>query len=541
VATVAVFAVSAYGYVNKGFWGRYTDGQIQMLGVGENRDSYVDYVLRFAKTTRTTDEFSDPDEGNDLFVIGDSYSADFLNALNEGGFLEGLEVLGYKISWDCLNVPESSDYKEFLKPKDVDKCVGAVRVGHPDLASRIQEADFVLLASSWMDYTTSQLDELLAAVESQTDVPVLIVGRKQFGRLNAQELASYTEQEFLSRRQKDETRLKWMKAVPESVKGNYLDVHRLFCGDNDDCPIATPEGRLVSYDGHHLTRDGAVHLSRLLSSDEDFTRRWEAAFGDYMCPEIRDEGVPCPIGIYADDAKIEPYSGPKDKLHIYLLIGQSNMAGRAFFAPEESGVIERSYVLNGDGNWESAKNPLNRYSTIRKGLDKQKMNPGYMFAKTMIEKDKDVSIGLVVNARADTKISQWAKGTEFYNDALKRVETARETGILKGVLWHQGESDAKNAEYLDQLKTFIADLRKDLKEPNLPFVAGQVNNIKLINDQIAELPENVPYTGFVSSEGLKTSDNTHFDAKSMRLLGNRYAIVMQKLVNSEQKESSKTK
>jgi hypothetical protein len=159
----------------------------------------------------------------------------------------------------------------------------------------------------------------------------------------------------------------------------------------------------------------------------------------------------------------------------------------------------------------------------------------------MIEKDKDVSIGLVVNARADTKISQWAKGTEFYNDALKRVETARKTGVLKGVLWHQGESDARNAEYLDQLKTFIADLRKDLKEPNLPFVAGQVNNIKLINDQIAELPEKVTYTGFVSSEGLKTTDNRYFDAKSMKLLGKRYAKVMHKLVNSEQKASSRTK
>lgn len=288
VATVAVFVPSVYAYLNDGLWGRYADGQLQMVGISEDRDSYVDYVLKYAKTTRTTDKFSDPDEGNDLFVIGDSYAADFLNALNEGGFLEDLEVLSYKISWDCLNVPESSDYKEFLKPKDVNKCDGVVRAGHPDLAARIQDADFVLLVSSWMDYTTSQLGELLAAVESQTDAPVLIVGRKQFGRINAEKLVSYTKQEFLNKRQKSHAHLKWLKAVPESVKGNYLDVHRLFCGDNEDCPIATPEGRLISYDGGHLTRDGAVHLSRRLSSDEDFTRRWETAFGDYLCPEIRD-------------------------------------------------------------------------------------------------------------------------------------------------------------------------------------------------------------------------------------------------------------
>jgi peptidoglycan/LPS O-acetylase OafA/YrhL len=297
VATVAVFAVSGYAYVNNGLWGRYTDGQLQMLGVGEDRDPYVDYVLKYAKGTRLADEFIDADDGNDLFVIGDSYSADFLNALNEGGFLEGLEVLGYKISWDCLNVPEASDYKEFLRPKDVDKCDGIVRVGHPDLAGRLQDADFVLLVSSWMDYTTSRLDQLLAAVASETDAAVLIVGRKQFGRMNAEELVSYTEQEFLGKRQKSHSHLKWLKAVPESVKRNYLDLHRLFCGASDSCPVATPEGSLISYDGGHLTRDGAVHLSRLLSGDEDFTRRWDTAFGYRLCPEIKDEGVPCPTAL----------------------------------------------------------------------------------------------------------------------------------------------------------------------------------------------------------------------------------------------------
>ena len=35
--------------------------------------------------------------------------------------------------------------------------------------------------------------------------------------------------------------------------------------------------------------------------------------------------------------------------------------------------------------FEPAKNPLNRYSTIRKGLGMQKMNPGYTFSKKMLK------------------------------------------------------------------------------------------------------------------------------------------------------------
>ncbi len=244
-----------------------------------------------------------------------------------------------------------------------------------------------------------------------------------------------------------------------------------------------------------------------------------------------------PALLAQDEAK-GGYSGPKQKLHIYLLIGQSNMAGRAPVAKTETGAIDRCYLLNDTDRWEAAKNPFNRYSTIRKGLGMQKLNPGYGFAKVMLQKQKDVALGLVVNAKGGTKIEQWAKGTKFYKDAVRRTQTAQKTGTLKGILWHQGESNSGNPEgYLDKLKTLITDLRKDLGIADLPFVAGQVRNVPAINQQIAQLPKAVPSTGFVSAEGLKTMDRWHFDAPSMKLLGTRYAEVMLKIQAEAQKSN----
>lgn len=226
----------------------------------------------------------------------------------------------------------------------------------------------------------------------------------------------------------------------------------------------------------------------------------------------------------------ETYKGSKADLHIYLLIGQSNMAGRAPYTEEEGKPIERCYLLNGENQWELASNPLNRYSTIRKGLGMQKMNPGYTFSKKMIEADKKASIGLVVNAKGGTKIQQWKKGTGFYKDILKRAEAAQKSGTLKGILWHQGESNNKDPEdYLAKLEALIKDLRSDLGQKDLPFVAGQVLKLPAINDQIAKLPETVKHTAFVSSEGLKGQDRWHFDSTSMKLLGERYAAEMIKL------------
>lgn len=102
------------------------------------------------------------------------------------------------------------------------------------------------------------------------------------------------------------------------------------------------------------------------------------------------------------------------QLDIYLLIGQSNMSCRAPFAEEESDIIQRCYLLNGTDEWEPAKNPLNRYSTIRKDLSMQKLNPGYTFAKTMLEKNKDISIGLAVNALGRSSIRDWLKKNDYY-------------------------------------------------------------------------------------------------------------------------------
>ncbi len=227
----------------------------------------------------------------------------------------------------------------------------------------------------------------------------------------------------------------------------------------------------------------------------------------------------------------------RENHHVYLLIGQSNMAGRAPFTEEEGEEIPRCFLLNGEDEWEPASNPLNRYSTVRKDIGMQKMNPGYGFAKAMLTRQKEETIGLVVNARGGTRIELWEKGTEYYEEAVRRTKIAQKTGVLKGILWHQGESNSRKPEaYPEKLKALIADLRKDLGTPDLPVVVGQVfydeedkPHTKRINELLAQLPDEVPFTGCVSSDGLKTYDNSHFDTASMKELGRRYAQIMLEL------------
>ena len=102
----------------------------------------------------------------------------------------------------------------------------------------------------------------------------------------------------------------------------------------------------------------------------------------------------------------------QENLDIYLCIGQSNMAGRGTVPSDATGDMEGVYLLNAKNEFEVARNPLNRYSTVRKSLSNQRMSIAWGFAKTMHEQTGQ-QVGLVLNARGETGISQWQKGTSI--------------------------------------------------------------------------------------------------------------------------------
>jgi len=220
---------------------------------------------------------------------------------------------------------------------------------------------------------------------------------------------------------------------------------------------------------------------------------------------------------------------PSDQMDLYLLIGQSNMAGRARILDTHQDTIPNCFLFNDQGDWEPASNPLNRYSTVRKKIEMQKLGLGYSFAKRLNEAEPNETVGLVVNALGGSKIQSWQKGERLYEAALKRMQAALAYGELKAILWHQGEANCDDTDYLVHLIQMISDFRKDLSRPHLPFIVGQINGEYAVNAQLMDLPNHLPFTACVSSEGLQTQDKWHFDSESQIRLGQRYADVLQSM------------
>lgn len=228
---------------------------------------------------------------------------------------------------------------------------------------------------------------------------------------------------------------------------------------------------------------------------------------------------------------------PDPNFHLYLLVGQSNMAGRGVLTSEYGNLSQPNVLmLNKEGKWVVASHPLHFDKPARAGV-----GPGLSFGLEMAKADPSVRIGLIPCAVGGTAIESWEPGAMDrvtkkypYDDAIARLRLAMESGVIKGIIWHQGEANSrteKSEGYLEKLEALIQRLRKNAKDKNLPFVAGELGRYRdtyhLVNDQLRLLPGKVKHTALASSEGLvHKGDKTHFDAASATELGKRFATLM---------------
>ena len=197
----------------------------------------------------------------------------------------------------------------------------------------------------------------------------------------------------------------------------------------------------------------------------------------------------------------------------------------------------------GEPKWALGAHPLHP----RRPNKKARFGPGLAFAEAYVADKPSVTVGLIPMAWGGRSIEQLGKGSGIYSDAIRHAKAAMQAGTLKGVLWHQGESDTveqtRTDAYEKRLHRLVEDVRKDLGNPQLPFIvgnlaefygtgkdhkaAGRVARITKIKEILRSLPKKVPHTGFVESTDCTPAARAkvHFDRKSCVLLGKRYAKV----------------
>lgn len=254
--------------------------------------------------------------------------------------------------------------------------------------------------------------------------------------------------------------------------------------------------------------------------------------------------------------------------HIYLCFGQSNMEGQGTIEARDKTVDERFQVLQAvdcsnmgrsKNEWYAAIPPLTRcYSGL---------SPADYFGRTMVENLPDsIRVGIVNVSVAGCRIElfdkenyesyasgveQWMKNIiaaydgNPYQYLVDAAKVAQESGVIKGILLHQGESNTGDNAWPGKVKGVYDNLLSDLalQADQVPLLAGEVVHADQggicasMNGIIAKLPQSIPNAYVISSSGCTDSaDNLHFNSAGYRKLGIRYAIQMLSLMGIDIQE-----
>ena len=225
----------------------------------------------------------------------------------------------------------------------------------------------------------------------------------------------------------------------------------------------------------------------------------------------------------------------KENVWVFIMAGQSNMAGRGIVEPEDTVPDKRILSINRDGQIIVAKEPLHFYEPERTGLD-----CGLSFAKTLITKlPNNVSILIIPTAIGGSSIRQWLgdsvyRDVKLFSNFLAKVEIAKQNGIIKGILWHQGESDANEKDiplHKQRLALLFSKFRAAVGNNELPVLLGELGsfsdnpvNFNLINKSMHEYTAEDKNSNVISTKDLKDKgDRLHFNSKGQRTMGKRFA------------------
>jgi len=245
--------------------------------------------------------------------------------------------------------------------------------------------------------------------------------------------------------------------------------------------------------------------------------------------------------------------------YIFLCFGQSNMEGNAKIQPQDTADVDPRFKVletldcpnlgRTKGNWYTAVPPLCRCYT---GL-----TPADYFGRALLAKlPEKAKIGIINVSIGGCKIElfdkdnyttyvetapDWLKNMvkdydgNPYGRLVEMAKIAKKSGVIKGILLHQGESNTGDKEWPMKVKLVYDNLMKDLKlnPKKVPLLAGELVNTDQngacasMNAIIATLPQVIPNSYVVPSAGCEgVADHLHFSAAGYRELGKRYAETM---------------
>jgi hypothetical protein len=218
------------------------------------------------------DQPFDDSKRKKVLIVGDSFAKDLVNVINESGMLTGLQVSTHFISSDCGNLYLHRSFTASIQSSRRVACERTGWYAHEKLKRQLNEADEIWLSSAWSPWVAAMLPESTRNLRAEFNKPVLIFGSKNLGQVTARTLLNLPVKarfDIANLIRSDVVAVNHqMRATFSSEE--FIDVSALLCANELTCRLFDPSGSLLSYDGAHLTPEGAKHLGAQLMKQPRF-------------------------------------------------------------------------------------------------------------------------------------------------------------------------------------------------------------------------------------------------------------------------------
>lgn len=268
-AALLVSAMAYAGHYSKLPLLRYNDHDLRIVEM--TRDAANDFQRHVGRPFERRAFLKDGSLPKVMF-IGDSYARDFMNVLNAKGYLSRIDPSYWTIAGECAPYFQEPDDARMKAIWDTPNCRSFDRYRSPEMMRTITEADVVILVSNWRPDAAPFLVETVNKLRALSSASIVLVGPKQFGKIDVRALLQMTAAERVNYRNITDAETLLLNSQLQRIEqATFLDIIAALCDHAGNCPQVTEGGRLISQDGAHLTPDGALLLGDRLEQDMDLS------------------------------------------------------------------------------------------------------------------------------------------------------------------------------------------------------------------------------------------------------------------------------
>ena len=237
-------------------------------------DTYISDLIEHGNSKYTADRYGtlerkyntfSNETNKKLVLIGDSSMQDFYNMILEGNYLSNYEIRVNVVAVVCQIYVGDEDRKKFIEKQYHQICTNAHDIKYA--LPLIRQANVIMLGNRWQEWSAERLPMTIKLLNLTKQQQLFVFGPKDFGEVNIKLYINKSSEYRIKQYQYPNNYFVKINNLFEKTidKSIYVNIMKMICtGFNQTCPLFTPNGKLISYDGIHVTKYGALYIGNII-------------------------------------------------------------------------------------------------------------------------------------------------------------------------------------------------------------------------------------------------------------------------------------